>query len=43
LFRSKYYRNGKAADVRFKTTGKEILKGWRVVLKPDAKEKKADY
>ncbi|TDE06056.1 type IA DNA topoisomerase [Flavobacterium hiemivividum] len=35
---------GKAADVSFKTTGKEILKkGWRVVFEnPDAKEKEAD-
>ncbi|WP_412985074.1 DNA topoisomerase 3 [Pontimicrobium sp. IMCC45349] len=33
---------GKAEDVTFKTTGKEILsKGWRVVFEdPDAKEKK---
>ncbi len=35
---------GKAADVSFKTTGKEILKkGWRVVFEdPKAKEKEAD-
>jgi len=35
---------GKAADVAFKTTGKEILKkGWRVVFEdPNAKEKEAD-
>ncbi|MBP2284468.1 DNA topoisomerase-3 [Flavobacterium sp. CG_23.5] len=35
---------GKAADVVFKTTGKEILKkGWRVVFEdPNAKEKEAD-
>lgn len=33
---------GKAADVNFKTTGKEILKkGWRVVFETDEKEKKA--
>ncbi|PWK19905.1 type IA DNA topoisomerase [Xanthomarina spongicola] len=32
---------GKAADVNFKTTGKEILKkGWRVVFESDEKEKK---
>jgi DNA topoisomerase-3 len=35
---------GKAADVAFKTTGKEILKkGWRIVFEdPNAKEKEAD-
>jgi DNA topoisomerase-3 len=35
---------GKAADVLFKTTGKEILsKGWRIVFEdPNAKEKEAD-
>jgi len=35
---------GKAADVNFKTTGKEILKkGWRVVFEdPNAKEKETD-
>lgn len=35
---------GKAADVAFKTTGKEILKkGWRMVFEdPNAKEKEAD-
>ncbi|WP_445735964.1 DNA topoisomerase 3 [Mariniflexile sp.] len=35
---------GKAADVVFKTTGKEILKkGWRVVFEdPNTKEKEAD-
>ncbi|MFT7164264.1 MAG: DNA topoisomerase-3 [Flavobacterium sp.] len=35
---------GKAADVTFKTTGKEILKkGWRIVFEdPNAKEKEAD-
>ena len=35
---------GKAADVSFKTTGKEILKkGWRVVFEdPNAKEKEPD-
>jgi DNA topoisomerase-3 len=35
---------GKAADVSFKTTGKEILKkGWRIVFEdPNAKEKEAD-
>ncbi|PWI29298.1 DNA topoisomerase III [Flavobacteriaceae bacterium LYZ1037] len=32
---------GKAADVHFKTTGKEILKkGWRVVFESDEKDKK---
>jgi DNA topoisomerase-3 len=32
---------GKAADILFKTTGKEILKkGFRVVEDPNAKEKK---
>ncbi len=32
---------GKAANVNFKTTGKEILeKGWRVVFESDTKEKK---
>jgi len=32
---------GKAADVNFKTTGKEILKkGWRVVFESNKKEKK---
>ena len=35
---------GKAADVLFKTTGKEILKkGWRIVFEdPNAKEKEAE-
>jgi len=35
---------GKAAEVLFKTTGKEILsKGWRIVFEdPNAKEKEAD-
>ncbi|WP_040473791.1 type IA DNA topoisomerase [Flavobacterium frigoris] len=35
---------GKAADVAFKTTGKEILKkGWRIVFEdPNTKEKEAD-
>ena len=35
---------GKAADVAFKTTGKEILKkGWRIVFEdPNIKEKEAD-
>jgi DNA topoisomerase-3 len=35
---------GKAADVAFKTTGKEILKkGWRIVFEnPNAKEKETD-
>jgi DNA topoisomerase-3 len=35
---------GKAADVAFKTTGKEILKkGWRIVFEdPNAKEKEPD-
>ncbi|MCX7549575.1 DNA topoisomerase 3 [Xanthomarina sp. F2636L] len=33
---------GKAADVNFKTTGKEILKkGWRVVFEADEKDKSA--
>jgi DNA topoisomerase-3 len=34
---------GKAADILFKTTGKEILKkGFRVVEDPNAKRKEAD-
>jgi hypothetical protein len=42
LFSSKYHRNRESGRCAFKTTGKGNLKGWRVVLKPNAKEKEAD-
>jgi DNA topoisomerase-3 len=43
LFGCQYYGSWKAADILFKTTGKEILKKDFVVFEdPNAKEKEAD-
>jgi hypothetical protein len=42
LFGCQYYGSGKAADILFKTTGKEILKKKDFFEDPNAKEKEAD-
>jgi DNA topoisomerase-3 len=43
LFGCQYYGSGKAADILFKTTGKEILKKKDFFEDPNAKEKRSRY